>query len=377
MRIYTRVEYEWAGDIYVPVYADGFDHDGEVTLCKGDSLAKQQESQQIAFNAQLMDIFNKQFASQQEMLTYLKGKLQPMVDNPTGYSDEALTAMRTSATDTLSQNYENAKQALGNRAVQLNQGSDLPSGTQEQLNAALLQSEATDKSNAQNTLTLNNENLKQSNYWNALNILNGQSANQYNPLGYATAYNQGSDATANLSQAVTASQQSGFLGALGGIVGGGLSAAGSIWCPAEGSKYLMADGTEKLVQDLVVGDQLLGIDGGAQTITEIQSGVQDISRVTTADGYVTRNSVSHTFALPKGGFTESSKSLGKTIATATGTGVVIGVEKAGKARVYNVITDGSHSYRADGVWALGASEAERQVRTIWPRLKNQMTAEVA
>ena len=29
--------------------------------------------------------------------------------------------------------------------------------------------------------------------------------------------------------------------------------------------------------------------------------------------------------------------------------------------VFNVITDGSHTYRADGMWSLGVGEAERAV----------------
>jgi len=35
------------------------------------------------------------------------------------------------------------------------------------------------------------------------------------------------------------------------------------------------------------------------------------------------------------------------------------VRLAGKAKVFNVITNGSHTYRADGIWALGVGRAER------------------
>lgn len=229
MRIHTRIESEWTGDFLVSVYEEGYWYSGPVALCKGDDLAKQQEQSQINMNNQLMAMMQQNFSNQQALLSYLKGKLQPMIDNPTGYSDTALAAMRTSATDSISSSYQNAQRALNNEENAKNGGSDLPSGTTAQLDAALLNAEATDKANAQNTITMDNANLAQNNYWNALNVLNGQTANQYNPLGYASAYNQGSGNVAALSNAYTNSQQSGWLGAIGSVFGGaGTKALGLI-----------------------------------------------------------------------------------------------------------------------------------------------------
>lgn len=209
-----------------PVHRKGYVWCGVVAQCKGDDVAKQQEQQQAAFNTQLMGIFQQQFAKQSEVLDFLKGKLEPMISNPTGYSTEAETALRTGATDTLSQQYQNAQKTLNNEQTKLNGGSDLPSGSTEQLNAALLQGEAQDKSNAQNTITLNDENLKNTNMWNAYNVLSGNVASQFNPLGYAGAATAGSGAVANLSQAVTSSQQSGLMGMLGSLGGAAIGAAG-------------------------------------------------------------------------------------------------------------------------------------------------------
>lgn len=203
---------------------------------KGDQVAKQSEllsqqnmQQQMGFSKQLMEVFNKQYADQKSVLDYLKSKVQPMIDNPKGYSPEALAAMRTSATDTASANYQNAQKTLqANRFAQ--GGRDLPSGVDAQLNAALLQSEAADKSNAQNNITLQDENLKQANFWNATNVLSGVGA-QFNPQSYAGASTGASGAassagntTANLSQAYQASTQSQLMGVLGGIAGGATSA---------------------------------------------------------------------------------------------------------------------------------------------------------
>jgi hypothetical protein len=226
MFIYTRIQYGYdsEGRLFIADF-DGYEYEGEVALCKGDSTAKAAEQQQLNFNSQLMSIFNQQFGQQTAVLNFLKGKLEPMLDNPTGYDDKTLAAMRASASDSLSGSYDNAQKALQNRQFALG-GRDLPSGVNDQQMAMLLQAEAQDKANAQNTVTLNDANLKQSNYWNAMNVLSGNVASQFNPLGYAGAVNSGSNAVAGLSQAVTQSQQSGLMGMLGGAVGGLFSGAG-------------------------------------------------------------------------------------------------------------------------------------------------------
>ncbi len=144
----------------------------------------------------------------------------------------------------------------------------------------------------------------------------------------------------------------------GGAFAGG---AGGAMCPAEGSLYLMADESERPVEQLVVGDLIAGIDGETHVIEEIQTALSLILRVETDDGFISRSSRVHAFALPFGGFTVAAHSLGKTIVTAKGRGKVIAVTWDGENVVYNVITGGSHTYRADGIWALGVGEAERQV----------------
>lgn len=140
---------------------------------------------------------------------------------------------------------------------------------------------------------------------------------------------------------------------------GGMAA--SAFCPAEKSLYLMADGTEHPVETLVIGDSILGVDDEPQIIEEIQSGYTSILRVALENGLVARNSYIHAFALPKGGFTVAAKSLGKTISTSEGPSKVVSVEPAGKAWVFNIITNGSHTYRHDGIWALGVGDGERHV----------------
>jgi len=220
MRIYTKSVLLWddSRQRYVTDEAESewYEYSGPVALCKGDSTAKAAEQQQASFNAQLMSIFQQQFGKQSAIMDYLKGKMQPIIDaGGTGYSDDALAAMRASATDTLSNEYQNAQKALQTKEF-ADGGRDLPSGTSAQLDEALFNAEASDKAAAGNNITLANENLKQQNYWNAINVLSGVGA-QFNPLGYASAATAGGNTVANLSQAYTASNQSQLLGALGGL----------------------------------------------------------------------------------------------------------------------------------------------------------------
>lgn len=168
-----------------------------------------------------------------------------------------------------------------------------------------------------------------------------------------------------------------FMDELGqGLIGGG-EAAITAFCPAKGTLYLMADGTEILVEQLKVGDKLEGIDGEEQVIEEILSTECPILKVTLDNGAVVHNSAVHAFALPFGGFTEAVRSMGKMVRTASGRAKVILIEDGGVATVYNVITDGSHTYRADGVWALGVGEAEREVSMqTWQKLGAQLAEAV-
>jgi hypothetical protein len=236
MRIYTKIISQWDEQLqrYVTVESEWFDYAGEVALCKGDNTDKQaeqasleNEQQQNAFSAQLMDVFKAQYGQQQGVLNYLQGKMQPMIDNPTGYGDKALTAMRTSSDDQISNQYQNAQKTLQSNSFAMG-GRDLPSGVDSQLAASLLNGEAQDKAGAQNQITMADENLKQSNYWNAVNTLNGVGT-EYNPQSYAGASTGASGASsgaagavASTSQANTAASNSGFLSKLAGGFGSAL-----------------------------------------------------------------------------------------------------------------------------------------------------------
>ena len=148
---------------------------------------------------------------------------------------------------------------------------------------------------------------------------------------------------------------------LGSAISSGTGAAITAFCPIEGTMYLMANSTEKPVETLKVGELIMGIDDAPQTITDIQSGFTDTIIVVTKNNFVLGCSPTHAFALPKGGFVVAAHALGKTILTVDGPSEVTFVNANGKAWVFNIVTDGSHTYRADGLWSVGVGDAEAYI----------------
>jgi hypothetical protein len=191
---------------------------------KGDKTLKAQEQAQANFTNTLMASYKTQFAKQGAILDFLTSKMKPMIDNPTGYSPAALTAMRTQATEGTAKSYSQAEQAL-HEAEATRGGNGLPSGVDAQLEAENARAGAAQNATSQQDITLANENLRQANYWNAVNSLGGTGA-QFNPTGYANSANSGTEATSNIGTAYKNSQSSQLLGALGGIAGGVGSAVG-------------------------------------------------------------------------------------------------------------------------------------------------------
>ncbi len=192
---------------------------------KGDSTLKSQEQAQANFSNQLMSTFQTQFAKQSNILDFLNGKMQSVINNPQGYSPEALAAARTNATENSANSFASAQQQLNNQLAARG-GNGLPSGVDAQLAAQTARAGAAQNATAQNQITLQNEDQRLNNYWQALGVLSGN-ANQYSPLGYAGGAQSGAGAVAGLGSAYQNSKQSPLLGALGGLAGGALSGAGT------------------------------------------------------------------------------------------------------------------------------------------------------
>lgn len=182
----------------------------------------QASQQQLAFNTQLMTLFQKQYADQKSTLDFLQNTVKPIVaqsQTGKGFDPATEAAMRTSATDTLSQNFQNAQAAL-NQTLKTSGDANVPSGVTVGANASLVNQEAIAKSQAQRDITVNSASLANSNLWNSLNALNGVAA-QTNPLGYGSEATSGSGAVAglssaqgNLQNAITQANSNSFFGKL-------------------------------------------------------------------------------------------------------------------------------------------------------------------
>lgn len=290
--------------------------------------------------------------------------------NPYGQGGVAQTAENQALSDTAAGQASAAGQALQGQAVRTGQNAGgaiaATENMQEQNQRALGGQEAAATQQRLAADTGYNQTALQG---------AGQVENMQNQLGQE----ETSAAQGTLGTAEQAAQTPSFFDELGqGLITAGSNfagGAGMALCPAAGSLYLMADGTEKLVESLRVGELIQGIDGEPENIEEIQVATTQVLRVATSDGFVTRNSRVHAFALPAGGFVVAFHALNKWIRTAKGRGLVVSVEWDGEAEVFNVITDGSHTYRADGVWALGVGEAERQVSMErWNEIGNRLEA---
>lgn len=185
---------------------------------KGDQTAKASEEQSLALQKQMADLFTKQYGDQSQITKFLTSKLEPIINNPQGYGGAAEAALRTSAADNVATNYENAQKALQTEQFAKG-GRDLPSGVNAQIDAQLAAARAGDAASAQTGITLQNENLKQQNFWDAINGLSGN-AQIINPQSYAAGSSSAAGAGAQSGQLYQSSRQSQLLGALGGVAGG-------------------------------------------------------------------------------------------------------------------------------------------------------------
>lgn len=189
--------------------------------------------QQLSFDNQLMDLFQKQYANQKSVLDFLQGTAKSIVSQAeTGKGFDASTeaALRTSATEGLTNQFQNAQAAL-NQQLRSSGDINVPSGVTAGLDAGLLNEEAKAQAGAQRDITVQSAQLANSNLFNALNVLNGVSA-QTNPLGYSSAATGGSGAVAGLGEsqsalqnAITNASNSSFFGKLGGAFASGLGGA--------------------------------------------------------------------------------------------------------------------------------------------------------
>lgn len=398
MHISVKREYLWSDrqdrhiilrDVRRPFF-------GQIASVKGasdqqTSIANGQQD----FYKTLSANYNQQFANQNAILGTLQKSLNPIVQggpNQFGFSKAETNNLNSQALQGTGQQFRNASKSLGEaQAAQGGGNSYLPTGAQAQQQATLAATGANQTSNQLMDIQAQGYQQGRNQYNAAIGQLGGV-AGMFDPNGVAGAANTGgSDAFGSATKVAEMNNEASPWNLVGGLLGGAASAgldaftggiggslATSVTCPAKGSLILTSDGLEKPIECLVAGDQIMGIDDELQTIEEIQQEELETIVVTTDNGTTTHNSLIHAFALPRGGFVVAAKSLGKTILTAKGPSEVIKIVPAGKAEIFNMITDGSHTYRADGAWALGQGEGERAIDTsTWKKVNHRLSTGIA
>jgi len=196
--------------------------DGRLSVsgASGDRVLRGAEGLEAYLGRVLQGNYQKLFGKQQDALDFLGGKMRELISNPTGYSPDALTAMRSGATEGTARSYAQAEQALHNNMASRG-GNGLPSGVDDQLEAENANAGAAQNVQSQNDITLANENQKQQNFWNAVNGY-GKVADEENPIPYANSATGANVGVADMANAFKGSQSgfwSSFKNAFGSSLG--------------------------------------------------------------------------------------------------------------------------------------------------------------
>jgi hypothetical protein len=196
---------------------------GGVSGAKSDDRAKSAEKNSLSLQNTMMGYFKQQFGTQQQLLNFINAKMTSQVSNPQGFTKETLAAANTGATEGVARDFATANTATKEMEAQQG-GNGLPSGVQAQLTGQNANAAAQEESQAKNQITLANAQQQQQNYWNAVSTLNGTAALE-NPQSYGSGANAAGEDVANLSQAVSASQKTGFTNTLTNGIASGLGSA--------------------------------------------------------------------------------------------------------------------------------------------------------
>lgn len=324
--------------------------------------ATQAANQQTAASQQDMALSAQNAATQKQMLSKLfgtgsggnEGSLGGMLD-PAKLNDANLSGAYKSAynqgTNQLSKDYANQKgslaQAWANKGMT---SGSTPSGFQADQERQLGGAEADSRGQAFTGALGAQHQEALNNFWNAGNIASGQAATAGNNA-LTGAANSG-NSSASIYGTAGAYHPSPF----GSALGAGLGAAGTVgaaaMCPTSGMKIMMADRTAKPVEELTKGDALLGIDGAADELVEIElSRPVHVCDVSTAFRTV-RVSVTHTFERADGGWVCAGSAKDDVVETLTGAEKITAVECLDEPQVcYYIRTKRSHGYVVEGYYS--------------------------
>lgn len=193
-------------------------------MCGSTGAQNQLEQSQADFYNEATQQQEQVYGQDQEILSTLKSAYAPILaggPNQEGFSQGETNNLNTQATEGTATDYAQASRAL--REQQAAQGAPLPTGEQEQQQAALLASGAANESQEKLGIKQNSYNQGFSEWQNAAAGLTGV-AGQLNPAGYSGAATGAGTAAADTANQVASENNSWLNAALGaaGAIGTGI-----------------------------------------------------------------------------------------------------------------------------------------------------------
>jgi hypothetical protein len=217
-------------------------YEGPCDFLKESDQQKAAQSQQNAFNQQLMSTFQAQFGEQQAILSVLTPQLEAMASNPQGFGATEYAALQANIVNDTGTQYSNvAKEQAAAYATSNEAG--LPSGVQAAVQAQIAAQAAGQVAGESTNLRVANEQLKQQQQQFALGSLGNLQAGLGSQAG--TFSGQAGSGLQNAFQNATTVYNQGGLwkNILGGLAGAGLSfATGGLSSVLQGGSFLAGGG---------------------------------------------------------------------------------------------------------------------------------------
>lgn len=324
----------------------------------------QLQDEQTQFYKQGADESRVTFAEDQDLLKQMEAVYKPILakgPGQRGFSDEQRSSLDSQAIEGTARNYSQAARAVNeNLATQGGDENPMQSGGEEQLREEVAMSAASEQSREQQQIVQADYAEGEHQFENAGAELAAASG-RLSPTSYENAATSAGSAAEKTASDIVSEENSWIAPVMGaiGAVGGGL-AGNEALCPAAGSAILMADGSEKLVEDIVAGDVICGVNGEKEPITCVVMGISPLLELHTSGGKKVVCSPSHTL-ISGDGFVLAFESFGRKIRTNGGWEYVTKVEMLGAGKVFDPRTVAMHSYRANGIWALGTGDKPADV----------------
>ena len=190
------------------------------------------------------------------------------------------------------------------------------------------------------------------NFWNASNLASGNAATAVN------AANTGAGNSGSSSAQIYGTAGQYHPSQVGSVIGSALGAGGQVGaaaatkCPCFGSMILMADLSLKKIEEIMVGDRVLGIDRRGDEVIDIQPTLQTVCTIFTPHKQVTVSD-SHTFERYQGGYSFAMHALGESLDLEGGPQTVLEIRPlAEKKMCRHIMVKRSHGYCCDGFWSL-------------------------